>query len=198
MYPLFESLCVQEGQLLHPDWHRFRFEKTFLNYYGKAPTFDLLECPNIPPKFSKGRVKLKILYNEKKRKLDFQYYQKQDIQTLRLIHTQALDYTYKYTQREKLEALFAQREDCDDVLIVLKGNITDSSYANVVFFDGEDWYTPQYPLLKGTCRARLLAQSIIKEIPILVNDLKKFQGLKLINALRDMDQPIIPINKLRY
>tara|TARA_B100000902_G_scaffold396727_1_gene458537 strand:+ start:789 stop:1385 length:597 start_codon:yes stop_codon:yes gene_type:complete len=198
MYPLFESLCVQEGQLLHPRWHLKRFEKTFLNYYGKAPTFNLLESPNIPTKFSKGKVKLKILYNEKNRKLDFQLYKKQDIQSLRLVHTEVLDYTHKYTKREKLEALFAQREDCDDVLIVRKGSITDSSYANVVFFDGKNWCTPQLPLLKGTCRARLLAQSIIKEIPLGVDDLKKFQGLKLINALRDMDQPMIPINKLRY
>jgi 4-amino-4-deoxychorismate lyase len=198
MYPLFESLCVQEGQLLHPRWHQFRFEKTFLKYYGKAPTFNLLESPNIPTKFSKGKVKLKILYNEKNRKLDFQLYKKQDIQSLRLVHTEVLDYAHKYTKREKLEALFAQREDCDDVLIVRKGSITDSSYANVVFFDGKNWCTPQLPLLNGTCRARLLAQSIIKEIPMEVNDLKKFQGLKLINALRDMDQPMIPINQLRY
>ena len=198
MYPLFESICVQEGQLLHSRWHLLRFEKTFLKYYGKAPTFNLLESPNIPTKFSKGKVKLKILYNEKNRKLDFQLYKKQDIQSLRLVHTEVLDYAHKYTKREKLEALFAQREDCDDVLIVRKGSITDSSYANVVFFDGKNWCTPQLPLLNGTCRARLLAQSIIKEIPMEVNDLKKFQGLKLINALRDMDQPMIPINQLRY
>ena len=68
----------------------------------------------------------------------------------------------------------------------------------VVFFDGKDWWPPHLPLLKGTCRARLLHQKIIKEAPLGVDDLKKFQGLKLINALRDMDQAIIPINALVY
>ena len=198
MYPLFESLCIQDGQLLHGQWHRLRFEKAFQNYFGKVPTFDLLESLNIPPKFCKGRVKLKILYNENSRKLDFQHYQMQDIKSLRLVHTETLDYTHKYSKREKLEALFAQREDCDDVLIVRKGSITDSSYANVVFFDGKDWWTPHLPLLKGTCRARLLDQKIIKQAPLGVDDLIKFQGLKLINALRDMDQAIIPINALVY
>jgi len=196
MYPLFESLCVQDGQLLHAQWHRLRFEKAFQNYFKKNPTFDLLEPLEIPPKFSKGRVKLKILYNENNRKLDFQHYQMQNIQSIRLVHTESLDYTYKYSKREKLETLFAQRGDCDDVLIVRKGSITDSSYANVVFFDGKDWWTPHMPLLEGTCRARLLAQKIIKETPLGVDDLKKFQGLKLVNALRDMDQALIPINAL--
>ena len=37
---------------------------------------------------------------------------------------------------------------------------------------------------------------IIKETPLGVDDLKKFQGLKLVNALRDMDQALIPINAL--
>ena len=122
----------------------------------------------------------------------------QNIQSLKLVHTNHLDYTFKYSKRESLEALFDQREDCDDVLIVRNGLITDSSYANLVFFDGKCWWTPDLPLLEGTCRARLLAQEIIWKATIGVDDLKKFQGLKLINALRDMNQPMIPINQIVY
>ena len=102
MYPLFESLCVQDGQILHAQWHRLRFEKAFQNYFKKNPTFDLLEPLEIPPKFSKGRVKLKILYNENTRKLDFQHYQMQNIQSLKevmkllflLFHGQQLIFHY--------------------------------------------------------------------------------------------------------
>jgi hypothetical protein len=43
-----------------------------------------------------------------------------------------------------------------------------------------------------------LDQGRIKEAALGVEDLKKFQGLKLINALRDMNQPMIPINGLEY
>jgi 4-amino-4-deoxychorismate lyase len=68
----------------------------------------------------------------------------------------------------------------------------------VVFFDGKDWWTPKNPLLEGTCRARLLAQGIIKETALGVEDLKNFKGLKLVNALRDMNQPMISINGLVY
>ncbi|MGB1362239.1 MAG: aminotransferase class IV [Flavobacteriaceae bacterium] len=198
MYPLFESLCVLDGQLLNAQWHEDRFQKAYLHRYGRPTPFDLLQGLSIPAKFAQGKVKLRIRYNHQDRNFHFEHYQIQKIQSLRLVYTEELDYSYKYSKREKLEGLFAQRGGCDDVLIVRKGRITDSSYANVVFFDGQDWWTPKDPLLKGTCRARLLDQGSIKEAAMEVEDLKNFKGLKLINALRDLDQPMIPINRLMY
>lgn len=198
MYPLFESLCVQDGKLLNSQWHENRFQTSYNQYYGSPAPFFLLEGLNIPNNFSKGRVKLRIRYNQKDRIFHFEHYQTQKIESLQLVYTEELDYSFKYTERENLNALFSQKGKSDDVLIVKKGRITDSSYANVVFFDGNEWWTPNHPLLKGTCRARLLSQEIIKEILLEVNDLKNFKGLKLINAMRDMDQPIIPIENLIY
>ena len=198
MYPLFESLCVQDGQLLNPQWHEDRFQNAYLHRYGRPTPFDLLQGIHIPNEFAQGKVKLRIRYNHQDRNFHFEHYRIQKIQSLQLVYTEELDYQYKYSQRKKLEALFDQRGDCDDVLIVRKGWITDSSYANVVFFDGKDWWTPKNPLLEGTCRARLLAQGIIKETALGVEDLKNFKGLKLVNALRDMNQPMISINGLVY
>lgn len=198
MYPLFESLCVQDGKLLNSQWHENRFQTSYNQYYGSPAPFFLLEGLNIPNNFSKGRVKLRIRYNQKDRIFHFEHYQTQKIESLQLVYTEELDYSFKYTERENLNALFSQKGKSDDVLIVKKGRITDSLYANVVFFDGNEWWTPNHPLLKGTCRARLLSQEIIKEILLEVNDLKNFKGLKLINAMRDMDQPIIPIENLIY
>lgn len=198
MYPLFESLCVQDGQLLHAQWHRLRFEKAYRHCYGHSNPFDLLQDLSIPTEFAQGKVKLRIQYNKQNRNFHFEHYQFQKIQSLQLVYTKELDYQYKYSQREKLETLFAKRGNCDDVLIVRKGWITDSSYANVVFFDGKDWWTPKNPLLEGTCRARLLDRGIIKEAELGVEDIKNFKGLKLVNALRDLNQPMIPINRLMY
>ena len=198
MYPLFESLCVQDGRVLHGKWHRLRFQKAYQKFYGGPPNFDILDQIDVPQKFCQGIVKLKIGYNDIARQLNFQHYQIQQIKSLRLVPTNDLDYDYKYSEREKIEALFALREDCDDVLIVRRGWITDSSYANVIFFDGKDWWTPEVPLLEGTCRARLLGESRIKTIALQVKDLKNFQGVKLINAMRDISLPMIPIEALVY
>lgn len=198
MYPLFESLCVQNGKLLNSKWHRLRFEIAFKSLFGTSPTFDLLEGIDIPKSFTQGKVKLKVLYNATERDFQFQHYKIQNIQSLRLVTSEDLDYSCKYSKREKLENLFALRDNCDDVLIVKKGLITDSSYANVILFDGSFWWTPSHPLLEGTCRARLLAQGLIKEKILRVTDLKNFKGLKLINALREMNQPMIPIERIEY
>ncbi len=198
MYPLFESLCVKNGRVLHGEWHQLRFQKAYQNFFGRQPTFNLLDPIDLPQIFCHGMVKLKISYNETGRQLDFQHYHMQQIQSVRLVPTNDLDYTNKYTERKKLDALFALREGCDDVLIIRNGWITDSYYANVVFFDGKDWWTPELPLLEGTCRARLLANGIIKTIPLQVEDLKNFLGIKLINAMRDMSQPMITIEALVY
>ena len=198
MYPLFESICLQDGKLLHAKWHALRFENTFQTYFNRTPSFDLLGPFDIPKEFCNGTVKLKILYNENSRILKFKHYKIKNIQSLKIQTTKDLDYSLKYCRRDSLEALFARRGDCDDILIVNKGKITDSSYANIVFFDGNDWLTPDLPLLKGTCRARLLEQGVIREAELGVEDLNRFKGLKLINALRDMSQPMIPIKNIIY
>jgi len=198
MYPLFESVCVQDGIILNTRWHEDRFQKTYFQSYGYSNPFDLLEGVSIPDNFNQGKVKLRIRYNHSHRDFHFEHYQIKEIQSLRLVYTEELDYSHKYSRRENLESLFALRGDCDEVLIIKKGRITDSSYSNVVFFDGQDWWTPKDPLLEGTCRARLLNQGVIKQSLLKVGDLKNFEGLKLINAMRDLDQPIIPINGLRY
>ena len=67
------------------------------------------------------------------------------------------------------------------------GLITDTSYANIVFWDGQNWLTPSTPLLAGTKRARLLHESKIKEAEIRVDDLIKYEKARIINALNDLD-----------
>ena len=133
MYPLFESLCVKNGRVLHGEWHQLRFQKAYQNFFGRQPAFNLLDPIDLPKIFCQGIVKLKISYNKTGRQLDFQHYHMQQIQSLRLVPTNDLDYTNKYTEREKLDALFALREGCDDVLIIRNGWITDSYYACLLY-----------------------------------------------------------------
>ncbi len=198
MYPLFESLCIQNGKILNSKWHEKRFRKAYLKYFGKSAYFNLLDQIKIPKEFKKGNVKLKVLYGENGRETQFEIYKIQKINTIRLVHVSSLMYPLKLTNREKLNFLYEQRGDCDDVIIVRDGQITDSSYANLIFFNGREWITPKHPLLKGTCRARLLANGKIKLATLGIQELKAFKGLKLINAMRDIDQELIPIDKILH
>ena len=55
MFPLFESLCIQDGIILNTQWHEDRFQKTYLESFGNLNPFDLLEGLSIPLKFNQGK-----------------------------------------------------------------------------------------------------------------------------------------------
>ena len=52
MYPLFESLCVQDGIILNIQWHKDRFQKAYLQNFGYLTSFDLLEGITHQPRLS--------------------------------------------------------------------------------------------------------------------------------------------------
>ena len=106
---MFESLCVQDGIILNIQWHKDRFQKAYLQNFGYLTSFDLLEGISIPVKFNQGKVKLRIRYNHKHRDFHFEHYQMKEIQSLRLVYTEELNYSHKYSRRENLESLFDQR-----------------------------------------------------------------------------------------
>jgi 4-amino-4-deoxychorismate lyase len=95
--------------------------------------------------------------------------------------------------------LFAQRDNADDIVIVKNGLVTDAFAANLIFFDGQKWVTPNTPLLKGTQRQYSLDQGIISETEIKESDISSFQKVGLINAMVSFeDMPVIPVEKIYY
>jgi len=76
------------------------------------------------------------------------------------------------------------------------GKVTDSSYANIIFFDGRQWLTPSTYLLNGTCRQRLLKEGKIKEAPIHYTDIHQFEQIGFINAMLDIGELSLPISQL--
>lgn len=84
----------------------------------------------------------------------------------------------------------------EELIIVKNGIITDTSYANLVFYNGKEWHTPSRPLLQGTKRQKLIDEGKIKEREIRVHDLKKFTKCSLINAMLDIGEIELPVNKI--
>ena len=77
--------------------------------------------------------------------------------------------------------------------------MTDTSYSNIIFFDGTKWVTPSTPLLHGTMRSFLLKNEIISEMKIKVPDMKQFQKARLINAMNPFESgKDIKIEKIGY
>ena len=86
----------------------------------------------------------------------------------------------------------------EDIIIVKNGFVTDSSFSNLIFFDGKEWYTPSTPLLKGTTRARLLNEKKITERVIKIEDIKNYKSISLINAFNEIGDILIDIENVTF
>jgi len=127
------------------------------------------------------------MYDIKEIKIEYLPYTKREVKTLKLVVNDTIEYSKKYANRDEINQLVNQKENCDDILIVQNGLVLDTSIANIAFFDGREWFTPKTPLLKGTCRARLLDEDKIIEKDISVQEIKSFKTIALMNAMIDFD-----------
>ena len=113
-----------------------------------------------------------------------------------LIQADDIDYACKSTDRSALNRLFARRGAYDDILIVRRHLLTDTSIANIALFDGSHWHTPQHPLLKGTKRAELLDKGILTEKDIRMEELPAYSTVRLFNAMIDWGEVELPADCL--
>ena len=88
------------------------------------------------------------------------------------------------------------RDSNFDILIVKNGLITDTSYSNIILYDGKEWVTPESFLLNGVKRQHLLNKCIIKEMKVRTVDLKNFKKISLINAMLEPRDIEIDINDI--
>lgn len=192
MYQLLESIKCFNGELINLPYHQARFNLSRKAHFRPCTEISLAESVIIPEKAGKGLFKCRIIYSRKIEKIEFQPYSYRSVGSLKLVESNEIDYRYKYTQRQHLEQLFEKRGMNDDILIVKNGYISDSYMANVIFFDGKRWWTPDSPLLPGTQRARLIHQRKIFVCSITPGDLYKYKKAGLINAMQDMENmPVI-------
>lgn len=184
-----ETIKLKDGIFYNLTYHQNRLNRTCLKH--GLPYYDiaqLLQTQSFP---LEGLIKTRFLYDEKGVEMEFHPYEIKNVQSLKLIEDNSIDYTYKLTNRSALKVLYEQRENCDDILIVKDGWLTDSYYANVIFSDGDQWYTPHQPLLQGTKRQQLIDQGVVHPIPIRVNDIVRFQRIQLINAMIDIEDQLL-------
>jgi 4-amino-4-deoxychorismate lyase len=176
---LLETIRIQDGQAVHLAYHQQRVDQS-LKQLGFNARYDLASLIKVP---DDALYRCRIVYDAASLEIEFIPYRKRAVRTLQLVQADALDYALKYADRSALDRLFAQRGTADDILIVQGEQITDTSIANIAFFDGQRWVTPGKPLLKGTTRARLLDEKMIFESEIRLNDLAKFTRFALLNAM---------------
>jgi len=188
MFPLIETIKVIDGIPQNLSYHQHRFEASYYKLYKELASIQLADVIQVPEEHQKGLVKLRFLYNQTDCFCQYDVYQPKQIHTLKLVIDNEIDYSLKWVNRKKLEALLLQKGKTDEILIVKNNRITDTSFTNIVFNDGKNWLTPQFPLLHGTARARLLNEGKISVADITPEDFQYFKSFKLINAMLDFEK----------
>jgi len=182
-----ETIRAIDGEVFNIPYHQQRYENV-LNLFGIEDAKSLKNIVN-PPNIGTYRCRLIYDISKKPHTINISYhrYKKRDIKSLKLIYDNNIDYSLKSICRDELDILYSLRGECDDILIVRDSLVTDTSIANIAFFDSQRWVTPASPLLKGTTRARLLDAGVIFESDINVEDLQNFSKVALLNAMVDFD-----------
>jgi len=196
MCQLIESVKVQNRQLYNIEAHNNRVAYSRHAIFGLENKMDLRDYIILPDNLDNGLYKCRIVYTQEVQKVDFLPYTPKPVLTLRIVHNDAIQYQHKFLNRSSIEELLPDA-DADDILIVRQGLVTDTSHANIVFFDRKNWLTPIQPLLFGTKRQILLERRVIRPSEISYTDLKRFTQAALINALLDIgDIPLISIENI--
>jgi 4-amino-4-deoxychorismate lyase len=153
--------------------------------FDSADYIDLNDIIKLPHTLSNGLYKCRVVYSEEIKSIEFSVYKLKNIQTLTIVYNDSINYSYKYENRHVLNDIM-NLVNSDDIIIIKNGFVTDSSTANLVFFDGKKWITPTTFLLPGTQRSYLLDSGLIEKDEIKASDIKNFRGVKLINAMKTL------------
>jgi 4-amino-4-deoxychorismate lyase len=183
MCPLLETIRCESGVLQNLLQHQERLDNSQKALFSSFQNISL-KILTVPEEFKNGLFKCRVIYSESIESVEFLPYQLPKIQSLKLVVNDEIEYRHKFADRSDIQKMFETRGDADDILIVKYGQITDTSYANIIFFDGKNWLTPEWPLLLGVQRAKLLfSEKKIMQANIIPADLPKFSKARLINAM---------------
>jgi 4-amino-4-deoxychorismate lyase len=198
MSRLIESIRLESGRFHRLPYHQARVNQALQYVVKSAGEIDLynylsnLEYPKT------GLYKCRIVYSSEIHSIDFIPYEPKHPQSLKVVHSPDIEYAHKYEDRSSINHLYEQRQFCDDILIVKNGMVTDSSYSNIIFYDGHKWITPDTPLLMGTMRQMLLDAAEIKEQRITFQDIPTFKYFRLINAMLGFNGPEIEVSRIVF
>ena len=174
---LLETIKIEDGQVMNLEWHNQRCNKSRLELFNEKELLNLEEFIEAP---KEGLYRCRILYDKKVNSVEYIPYTPKEINSFKIVQSD-IDYSYKYSNREELNALLDP--NFYEIIIEKNGYLTDTSIANIAFYNGTNWVTPSKPLLKGTIRAKLLSEGFLIVKNIKSKDIKSYSHFALMNAM---------------
>jgi len=187
MRQLLETIRIENRRIINVDYHNRRMNGARADLFGINDTIDIQKIIKISMGMNLGVYKCRIIYDGKIREVQVLPHQPRLIRSLKIVEDNEIDYSYKYADRSRLEHLLSLKGDCDDILILKNGCLTDTSFSNIVFQTGAGaWVTPSTFLLDGTMRRSLIESGLIEEAEIRPEDLSGFSYARLINCMMSL------------
>jgi len=185
---LLETIKISHRRICNIKYHNRRFNDARQQLFGKHDILNLESLIKLPPDLNQWIYKCRIIYNDRIHSIEFSPHTPRIVRSLKLVRSDEIDYSYKYSDRKSLELLLEQKEACDDILIVKNGFISDTSFSNILFQEpGGSWITPDTPLLNGTMRQYLLDIGLIHAGQVKPEDIRQFERARLVNCMMGMD-----------
>lgn len=198
MSRLIESIKLLDGKFHNLFYHEQRMLRSLDLLFGSNEDFQLEKFLSRIAYPKQGLFKCRIVYDDSAKEASFIPYEPRAIKLLRIVEHDLISYEFKFFDRNTINRLFDLREQCDDILIIRRGMVTDCSYSNIVFRKGNTWCTPWSALLKGTMRQNLLEKNSIQAEEIKKKDIRSFDACKIINAMLEFDSPEIPVSNIVF
>ena len=176
---LLETIKIAEGVIANLPYHQDRCDQSRQTLFQSA---DILNLASVIQPPQTGLYRCRILYGEKLHSIEYIPYVQKEINSLKIVPSN-IDYALKYANRDALNTLLQSNKEVDEVIIEKEGYLTDITIANIAFYDGKQWFTPESPLLKGTMRAKLISEGFLQQREIRKEDLNHYTQVALINAM---------------
>ena len=193
-----ESIQLNDGKFKRLELHQDRVAKTMKDYFPNEKVIDLVESLNRISFPTVGLYKCRMVYDRAIQKIEMNPYVRREICSLKLIETDMESVPYKKEDRYKLNKAFALRGDCDEIILVKDGLLTDTSFTNIALFDGQNWFTPRIPLIYGVNRSQLISRGLLIEKDIKPSELVNIKCVSLFNAMNEFGSVELDISSIHH
>jgi len=195
MCRFIESIRFEKGQYQLLEYHQKRVNSTFQQFF---PDTSPLKLRDVLPDLSHGEShKVRVVYGRKVYNISQAPYQMAPIASFQLVRADTVSYNFKFHDRSQMDRL-KEASRADEIIMVKNGLLTDASYANLAFFDGSRWFTPDTFLLNGVQRQYLIDTGQITEKPIRPEDLQHFEKFCLINAMLQLEELMFTMDAISH
>lgn len=196
MSQFIESIKIEDQEIFLLELHQKRVNTTF-SHFGKEGSIDIAKIFKDLQHDEDGLYKLSITYDlNKNYRTQLIPYAISEIDDFQLVENNGYDYSFKFEDRKEFEKMI-NKAKASEIIIVKNNHITDTSFSNLLFLKGKEWFTPTTYLLNGVQRMHLLKNKKIKEAEITLQNITEYSHFQLINAMNDFDDMFIyPISKI--